>query len=46
MATNCQDTNLNISEEVFESEFGKLYATAEDEAKAAEALAAAEDQVP
>ena len=42
---NCQDTNLEISEKVFESEFNKLYGTAQDEAKAAVALAKAEKQV-
>ncbi len=41
----CQDTNLNISEKVFESEFNKLYGSAQDEAKAAAALADAEKQV-
>jgi hypothetical protein len=42
---NCQDTNLDISEKVFESEFNKLYGSAQDEAKAAAALADAEKQV-
>ena len=40
-----QDTDLHISEQVFEAEFNKLYATKEDEAKAAVALAAAEQEV-
>ncbi len=42
---NGQDTNLDISEKVFESEFNKLYGSAQDEAKAAAALADAEKQV-
>ncbi len=40
-----QDTDLNISEQVFEAEFNKLYANKEDEDKAAVALAAAEQEV-
>ena len=42
---SCQDNNLNLSEQVFESEFHKLYPSSKDEAKAAAALAAAEKQV-
>ena len=42
---SCQDNNLNLSEQVFESEFHKLYPSSKDEAKAAAALAAAEQQV-
>ena len=46
LASACgQDTDLHISEQVFEAEFNKLYATKEDEAKAAEALVAAEQEV-
>ena len=39
------DTNLNINEKSFESEFNKRYGDKEDEDKAAAALAAAEKQV-
>jgi hypothetical protein len=39
------DTDLNISEKAFESEFNKRYGDKEDEQKAAAALAAAEQQV-
>ncbi len=42
---NGQDTALNISEQVFEAEFNKLYATKEDEIKAAKALSDAEQEV-
>ena len=41
----CVDTDLNISEKAFESEFNKRYGDKEDEQKAAAALAAAEQQV-
>ena len=43
---SCQDTNLNLNEKIFESEFHKLYPSGKDEAKASAALAAAEQQVP
>ncbi len=39
------DTDLNISEKAFESEFNKRYGDKDDEQKAAAALAAAEQQV-
>jgi hypothetical protein len=42
---SCQDTNLNLNEKTFESEFHKVYPSSKDEAKAAAALAAAEKQV-
>ena len=42
---SCQDTNLNLNEKTFESEFHKLYPSSKEEAKAAAALAAAEQQV-
>ena len=41
----CQDTDLDISEKVFEAEFNKLYGDKKEEDKAAAALAAAEKQV-
>ena len=40
------DTNLDISEKVFESEFNKRYGDQISEKNAAGALAAAEKQVP
>ena len=45
-AVYCVDTDLNESEKVFEEEFGKFYGDKNSEKKAANALAAAEKQVP
>jgi hypothetical protein len=42
---NCVDTDLDESEEAFESEFNKRYGDQASEKKAAAALAAAEKQV-